>query len=140
MRGAATPAAAPPGVHRAADGERAVELRIGRLLQVGVALSAAVVVLGAAALLAHAGARPVAFAHFAPDTPALRSVGGIVRAAAALDPRAVVQLGLVLLVATPIARVAFTLVAFALQRDRLYVALTAVVLLLLAFSLAGRAV
>jgi uncharacterized membrane protein len=41
----------------------------------------------------------------------------------------------VLLIATPIARVALTLVAFLIQRDRLYVALTAVVLVLLLWGL-----
>ena len=47
---------------------------------------------------------------------------------------------LVLLIATPVARVALTLVAFAAQRDRLYVLLTTVVLLLLLYGLLwGRA-
>jgi uncharacterized membrane protein len=41
----------------------------------------------------------------------------------------------VLLIATPLARVALTLGAFLLQRDRLYVLLTAVVLVLLLFGL-----
>ena len=53
----------------------------------------------------------------------------------ALDPRGIVQLGLVLLIATPVARVALTLGAFLLQRDRLYVLLTTVVLVLLLFGL-----
>ena len=47
----------------------------------------------------------------------------------------IVQLGLVLLIATPVARVALTLGAFLLQRDRLYVVLTTIVLVLLLFGL-----
>jgi uncharacterized membrane protein len=46
-----------------------------------------------------------------------------------------VQFGIVLLIATPVARVALMLGAFVLQRDRLYVALTAVVLALLLLGL-----
>jgi uncharacterized membrane protein len=52
-----------------------------------------------------------------------------------MDSRAIVQLGLVMLIATPIARVAFTLIAFALQRDRVYVGVTLLVLALLLFGL-----
>ena len=48
------------------------------------------------------------------------------------------QLGLVLLIATPVARVAFSVVAYALQRDRAYVAITLIVLAVLLFSLLGR--
>jgi uncharacterized membrane protein len=48
-----------------------------------------------------------------------------------------VQLGLVLLIATPVARVAMSLVAFILQRDRVYVVVTLIVLAVLIFSLTG---
>jgi uncharacterized membrane protein len=49
----------------------------------------------------------------------------------------VIQLGLLLLVATPVARVAFSILAFALQRDRTYVIITLIVLGVLLYSLAG---
>ena len=48
-----------------------------------------------------------------------------------------IQLGLLVLIATPIARVAFSLVAFALQRDRIYVIVTLIVLAVLLYSLTG---
>jgi uncharacterized membrane protein len=112
-----------------------VEQLVGRVLQVGVLVAALTVLAGAALMVAHGGASPDTFRTFRPETSTLRSVGGIVRGARALDGGAVVQLGLVLLVATPVARVALTLVAFLLQRDRLYVALTAVVLGLLLWGL-----
>jgi uncharacterized membrane protein len=112
-----------------------VEQLIGRLLQVGVLVAAVVVIAGGAALLARYGRTPADFRVFRTEPSPLRSVGGIVRGALALDSRAVVQLGLVLLIATPVARVALTLVAFVLQRDRLYVALTALVLALLLYGL-----
>ena len=119
--------------------DHAVEQLIGRLLQLGVLVAAAVVVLGGAALLLHGGAARADFGEFRDAPSPLRSVAGIVRGALALDSRAVVPLGLLLLIATPVARVALTLVAFALQRDRVYVALTAVVLALLLYGLLGGA-
>jgi uncharacterized membrane protein len=64
-------------------------------------------------------------------------VGAALRAALTGDPRAIIQLGLVLLIGTPVARVALTLVAFVIQRDRLYVLLTTVVLALLLYGLFG---
>ena len=47
----------------------------------------------------------------------LRLVSSIFRDAIALDPRGIIQLGLLLLIATPVARVAFTVLAFAYERD-----------------------
>lgn len=112
-----------------------VEQVVGRLLQVGVLIAAAVVVVGGVMLLAQYGHAPADFREFRGEPAALRSVGGIVRAAFALDSRGIVQLGLVLLIATPVARVALTLVAFLVQRDRLYVAITTIVLALLVYGL-----
>lgn len=112
-----------------------VEQIVGRLLQVGVLIAAFVVVIGGIVRLLHHGAAPVYLAPFRGEPAALRTLAGIVRGAFGGDARAIVQLGLVLLVATPIARVALTLGAFVLQRDRLYVGITAVVLTLLLWSL-----
>ena len=126
---------APSGPVPSGPSDHAVEQLVGRVLQFGVLLAALTVLAGAGLMLAQGGASPDAFRVFRPETSTLRSVGGILRGARALDGRGVVQLGLVLLVATPVTRVALTLVAFLLQRDRLYVALTAVVLGLLLWGL-----
>jgi uncharacterized membrane protein len=120
--------------------DHAVEQLIGRLLQFGVFLAAAVVLVGAAFVLAQHGGARVSYAAFDPGPERLRSVAGILRGTLAMDGKAVVQLGLVLLIATPVARVAFTLVAFVLQRDRTYVIITTVVLAILLYGLVlGRA-
>ena len=62
---------------------------------------------------------------------------GVVAGALALRAQSVIQLGLLVLIATPIARVAFALLAFARQRDATYVAVSALVLAVLLFSLLG---
>lgn len=117
-----------------------VEQLIGRLLQVGVLVAAAVVIAGAAMMLAQHGRSAVAFSSYSDAASPLHGLGGIIHGAVALDSMAIVQLGLVLLIATPVLRVALTLVAFAIQRDRIYIVLTAVVLALLLYGLVwGRA-
>ena len=121
--------------HEPRVSDHAIEQFIGRLLQVGVLLAAAVTLLGGAMLLAHHGQSLADYRVFRGEPEFLRSLAGVLGAAKMGDSRAIVQLGLVLLIATPIARVAFTLVAFALQRDRMYVGVTFVVLVLLLFGL-----
>ncbi len=114
-----------------------VDQLLGNLLRIGVIVATIVAVIGGGLLLAQRGLMPASGRVFASEPPELRSVGGIIRGVAARQPAAIVQLGLVLLIATPVARVAMSLVAFILQRDRVYVVVTTIVLALLFFSLTG---
>jgi uncharacterized membrane protein len=111
---------------------------MGRLLQAGVVLSALVVLWGGVVYLRANGPLHHEHGTFVGEPEELTHVGGIVRSAARLDGRGLIQLGLLLLVATPVLRVAFSLVAFAIQRDRTYILFTAFVLLLLLTSLVGH--
>jgi len=54
-----------------------------------------------------------------------------------LQGRAIIQLGLVLLIATPVARVAFSIFGFFEERDMMYVVFTGMVLVILLCSLNG---
>jgi uncharacterized membrane protein len=107
---------------------------IGRLLRWGVMLSSAIVLVGAICFLHRHSDEPASFHTFQAQAAVYRSIGGVAVAAAHFDCRAVIQLGLLLLIATPIARVAFSLVAFGVERDWTYVALTSVVLVILISS------
>jgi uncharacterized membrane protein len=109
---------------------------IGRLLQAGVWISAAVVAAGGIWYLASGGTARPQYRHFQTISAALRSPVGVLASLAHPTPEAVIQLGLLLLIATPVARVLFSLAAFAVQRDRVYVIITAVVLVVLLYSLA----
>ena len=121
-------------------GDERIERVIGRLLQLGVLLAAVVVAIGGVLLLSHYGHLPAGFRQFTGEDATLKSIAAIVRGAASGDSRAIVQLGLVLLIATPVARVALTLGAFIIQRDRLYILTTTIVLALLLYGLIwGRA-
>ena len=115
--------------------DHAVEQLVGRLLQFGVLLAALVVLAGGLLILAQHGRAPANYSVFHGEPELLRSILPIVRGAFAGSSDAIVQLGLLLLIATPVARVALTLVAFMLQRDRTYVLITTIVLTLLLYGL-----
>ena len=115
--------------------EHQVEQLIGRLLQIGVLLAGAVTLIGGLLLLKEHGSAPPTFSAFHGQPGNLTSLIGILRGVREGRSDSIVQLGIVLLIATPIARVAFTLVAFAIQRDRTYVFITLLVLVLLLYGL-----
>jgi uncharacterized membrane protein len=112
-----------------------MEAAMGRLLQVGVLLASAVVLIGGVLYVrAHSGSA-VDYRNFVGEPLNLRSASGLFQRMMARDPMAVIQLGILLLIATPIARVVFAVVGFGLERDRLYVAVSLTVLAVLMASL-----
>lgn len=120
----AAPPTAPP-VHVMDPVERTIHL----VLLAGIAVSVALMVAGLALGLLKGDGIPRGVVSLA-DLP------GAVRA---LSPAAFLSLGLIVLIATPFVRVAGSLVAFARERDRRYVVVTAVVLAVMCASvLLGR--
>jgi uncharacterized membrane protein len=117
--------------------EYEVEQCIGNLLRGGVLLAAVVVLLGGGLYLVRHGAASPLYGSFRSEPEELRHIPGIVADARALHGRGVIQLGLLLLIATPVARVVCAMGAFALQRDWLYVSVTVIVLGVLVYSLLG---
>ena len=117
--------------------ERDLENTIGNLLRVGVIAAAAVVFAGGLWILISSGTQRVAYSPFQGEPSQLRNISGIISGLFSGNGRALVQMGLLLLIATPVARVVLALIAFVLQRDRLYVVVTIIVLSALLFSLAG---
>lgn len=106
-----------------------LEQIVGNLLRTGVVLSGAVVLAGGIwYLAAHAQSMP-RYHTFRPDVHGVRALLQLPA------PLAVILAGLLMLVATPVARVCFALVAFGLERDRIYVVVTAIVLAILLYSL-----
>ncbi len=110
---------------------------VGNLLRSGVIASAVVVLAGGILYLIRYGANLPDYSIFRGEPAEFRSVEGIIRAAIGLRSRGLIQLGLLLLIATPVARVVFSIFAFALERDRIYIFVTLVVLGVLLYSLAG---
>ena len=116
-----------------------LEIRLGYFLRLGVMLSAAVVLLGGILYLIRHGAEHPAYGKFLGEPDRLRTLGGIISGTAELRGKAIIQLGLLLLIATPITRVALAGVGFLKQRDWKYVAIAGFVLCLLLYGLlSGR--
>jgi uncharacterized membrane protein len=125
------------GPHDAPD--EALERTIGILLRVGVSVATAVAVAGGLVFLARHGQEPAHYGVFHGEPADLRALGGVLSGIAMIKGRSIIQLGLLLLIATPVARVALTLAAFARARDANYVVITGLVLALLLFSLCSVA-
>jgi len=110
-----------------------MERILANLLRTSVFLSAAVVAAGGACYLIQHGTEPVSYRHFQPTL--YRSVSSVALGVGHGHCLAVIQLGLLLLIATPVARVAASVVAFGVERDRTYVTVSLIVLLILLCSL-----
>jgi uncharacterized membrane protein len=117
--------------------DRRIEIILGSLLRAGVLLSAAVVLCGACIYLSRHAHESADYRVFRGEPSEFRSIPGVIRSLMNGHARGLIQLGLLLLIATPIARVSFSVVGFALERDRLYVAFTLIVLAILLYSLLG---
>ena len=117
--------------------DRRMDIVIGNVLRSGVVLSALIILFGAVIYLVRHGHSLTDYRVFRGEPSDLRSVRGILRDALALRGRGIIQLGLLFLIATPLARVAFSIFGFAEERDRMYVVIASIVLLVLAYSLIG---
>ncbi len=123
---------------RSWDDQR-LEIIIGYLLRTGVLLSAALVVAGGAIYLARHGHEVADYRTFHGELAALKSFAGAVQGGASWKGQSIIQLGLLVLIATPVLRVAFSVIGFAIERDHMYVVITLIVLAVLLYSLFGSA-
>jgi uncharacterized membrane protein len=114
-----------------------IEIIVGILLRTGVIIAASVVLAGAVLYLSRHGHEIPNYRSFHGEPESLKNPVEIFRGVLQLDARAIIQLGLLLLIATPVARVLFSAIAFALERDAMYVVITLIVLAILLFSLFG---
>ena len=104
-----------------------MQIIVGGLLRIGVLLAGGVVLAGAIWYLSTQGSAAVPFGKFHAQKGVMPWTGSL----------ALIQVGLLILIATPVARVVLLLVAFTLEKDKVYVGITMVVLAILAFSLLG---
>ena len=112
-----------------------VETLIGQLLRAGTLLSCFVTFVGIVQYLLRYSSETVNYRVFHPTEGKLLHLSELIPNAFRGNPVAIIQLGILLLIATPVARVAFLVGAFALERDRLYVAVSGLVLVILLYSL-----
>jgi uncharacterized membrane protein len=114
-----------------------LEQVLGRLLQIGVIAAAVVVFVGGVLYIIRHGTEPADYHVFHGEAAELRTVRGIATSVIGLHSQGLIQLGLLMLIATPVARVAFAVFAFLVQRDYTYFLVAFIVLAILLCSLFG---
>jgi uncharacterized membrane protein len=115
--------------------DKRVDEWMGDLLRTGVLLAAATVAVGGALFLLRHPFPVTNYRVFQGQPVELRTLKGIFGEALQGRGRGLIQLGLLILIATPVARVTFAVFAFLYERDWTYVAVSLLVLALLLWSL-----
>jgi uncharacterized membrane protein len=118
--------------------DQRLDITLGHLLRAGVIFSATVVLTGGVVYLVRHGSVRPEYGVFRGEPESYRDISGLLRGVFNGSGRAIIQLGLLCLIATPVARVVFSVYAFVRERDYLYVAVTLTVLSLLLYSILGH--
>ena len=116
-------------------GDKDVQVILGTLLRVGVIVSTAVVLLGGIIFLTTQGNHVVSFSDFKSEEAKFSSVAEILSGLRTFDGLAIIQIGVLLLIFTPIARVVFSIFSFLIEKDYMYVAIGIIVLCVIITSL-----
>lgn len=111
---------------------------LGRLLQIGVAGSCALMAAGALVFLAKHGGEPSVHVGFRGEPAGYTSIPAVIKCALTGSPLGIIQLAALAMIATPILRVVFAFFGFLRARDWRFVAVSGIVLALLAVGLVGR--
>lgn len=115
--------------------DKDMEIVMGNLLRIGVLLSAVIVAAGGIIFLLKHGNQLQHYHFFQSEPRRLRDIGDIWKTAWQGRAQSLIQLGLLVLIATPIARIIFSIIGYLLEKDYLYVLITLIVLCVIFFSL-----
>ncbi|MCL5281044.1 MAG: DUF1634 domain-containing protein [Planctomycetes bacterium] len=118
--------------------DQRLEVIIGYTLRTGVITAAVIVLIGGVLYLVENSSGTPHYQTFQAAAEHSDTLSGIAQNIYALNSNGIIQLGLLVLIATPIVRVILSVVAFALERDLLYVVATVIVLAVLLYSLLGQ--
>jgi uncharacterized membrane protein len=118
--------------------DRKLEVVIGHTLRIGVITAAVIVLIGGVLYLVENRSTAVQYHAFHAASKHSDTLSGIVRNVRALNSYGIIQLGLLVLIATPVMRVVFSIIAFAMERDIVYVIVTLIVLAVLVYSLLAK--
>lgn len=118
--------------------DQRLEIAMGQMLRIGVTVAALVVLAGGILYIFQASGPIPDYSHFHGAANADEHIGSIFAGALRLESKSLIEFGIVLLIATPICRVLFGVVGFALLKDRLYTAVSAIVLTVLLLSFFTR--
>ena len=112
-----------------------IESVMGTLLITGVIISGALILFGGVYYLTQFGFSKPEFHTFNGEPSGLRSIKQIFYGFIHFDSLSIIQMGLLLLIATPVSRVLFAVIAFLFEKDYLYVIISLIVLAILTYSI-----
>jgi uncharacterized membrane protein len=115
--------------------DQLLEIAMGRMLRIGVSLSAFVVLVGGTLYLREFHAPMPDYSQFHSSRAPYRSVIVILASLTHLQSKSLIDFGILLLIATPIGRVLFGVIGFSMEKDRMYAAVSAIILAILLASL-----
>ena len=118
--------------------DQKLEVVIGHTLRLGVITAAVIVLIGGFLYLIQNGSAPPDYLNFHATAEHSDNLLGVASNIREFNSLGIIQLGLLVLIATPIVRVMLSVVAFAVERDLLYVVATVIVLGILLYSLLIR--
>lgn len=114
-------------------GDKDLQSFIGNLLRLGVIIAMTIVLAGLIIFLFQYGRDIAHYEQF--DKTATFHISEFYTKLKHGDSKAIMELGIIALIATPIARVLFTMIGFWLEKDRMYTIIALIVLCIIAFSL-----
>jgi uncharacterized membrane protein len=112
-----------------------MERAMSVLLRFGVVLASTLVLAGVAFYLMDHARQPIDYTIFIAHPFNAQHRRQLFLNMSRGDAGSIIEVGILFLVATPVARVIFAVVAFAFERDRLYTAISAGVLAVLVYGL-----
>jgi uncharacterized membrane protein len=112
-----------------------MEQLIGQVLRLGVLISGTIAIIGGIWYLYQKGSGVPHYTTFNGEPAGYTSLTGIIKGLAKGSATEIIQLGVLILIATPIVRIFFSLVSFIIEKDRLYIVITSVVLFIILFSM-----
>jgi uncharacterized membrane protein len=112
-----------------------MQVIIGWILRGGVTVSMAVVVIGGILFACRHGKSVADFRVFTGVPSFISSPKTVFESAFQLRGLAIIQLGIALLIATPVLRVIFAAIGFILEKDYLYTLISIIVLLVIIISM-----
>jgi len=112
--------------------EKKLEIYISKILKIGVLLSCGITLFGGILYLFQHNTllnyKTLPAEPFAGTSDYLRNLSTTLPRVFQLDGAAIIQLGIIVLIGTPIARVVFAGIVFLIEKDYMYVAISFIVL------------
>lgn len=115
--------------------DKEMQVIIGWILRAGVTISMLIVFIGGVIFLYNHGHSIPDYHEFKKVPYFIHNMPGIINGVLNMKGQAIIQLGILLLIITPIMRVAFSVIGFIIEKDYLYTVITIIVLLIILISM-----